>query len=356
MAMKGRLNDLSLAELIEISGNHRKTGQLKIKYPSDTAYFYFNKGELVDARISLLQGPEALYYALTLSEKDVTFRFDYGILPNHQTIKDSWKFLLLEGLRRLDENTPTKATPLEKNRTAAPFHPPVIEQTHLEQGLFLKETEIDNKSVSTNSRVVSQNNRILLAQMIGLLLVMVILIGIAFHLFYKDSAVVTASNRVEIPKSFQNAILTTPTSNNENKVDYVAYSDIDIANDEREDDPAPVIKTEQDYKALKERGNLTKQEIKEASQISKTDSIKNQIKESSISPTPQPNTTTPSVHTIQVKIFINEAGKVTEAMVESPRPNAAEIENRALQLARQRRYDGGRSGWITVPIIVRTKD
>ena len=73
MALSGQLSDLSLAELIEFFCNQRKTGRLKVAYEVNPGYFYFDRGDLVDARVGSLNGVEAIYYALTLA--NASFKF-----------------------------------------------------------------------------------------------------------------------------------------------------------------------------------------------------------------------------------------------------------------------------------------
>jgi hypothetical protein len=102
MALSGHLSVLSLAELIEIFCNQRKTGRLKIEYSPAPGYFYIKEGELFDAILGPLHGSQAVYYALTLPRTSC-FNFDPKILPSRHTIIDSWQLVILEGLRRVDE-------------------------------------------------------------------------------------------------------------------------------------------------------------------------------------------------------------------------------------------------------------
>jgi hypothetical protein len=110
MALTGHLSDLSLSELIEFFCNQRKTGQLKVLYPQGAGYFYLQTGSVVDARIGVLRGIDAVYYALTLPNA----KFEFGSEPEstERTINQPWTQVVLEGLRRLDEGiVPTNAFP-----------------------------------------------------------------------------------------------------------------------------------------------------------------------------------------------------------------------------------------------------
>src|SRR5215813_10874008 len=101
MALTGELTDLSLAELIEFFCNQRKTGRLKVVYPTGPGYFYLQSGSVVHARVGDLRGIEAVYYALT--QKNAQFNFSPAFEAPEQTINQPWTSVVLEGLRRMDE-------------------------------------------------------------------------------------------------------------------------------------------------------------------------------------------------------------------------------------------------------------
>ena len=102
MALTGHLSDLSLSELIEFFCNQRKSGRLKVLYPKGAGYFYLQAGSVVDARIGVLHGIDAVYYALTLP--NAKFEFSADAETKNRTINQPWTQVVLEGLRRLDEN------------------------------------------------------------------------------------------------------------------------------------------------------------------------------------------------------------------------------------------------------------
>ncbi len=106
MALSGQLNDLSLPELIELFCNQNRTGRLKIFYPRGPGLFYFQSGALVDAKLGILNGCEAFYYALTL--ENAMFKFNAERLASRRTIHQPWTHVALEGLRRIDEGEPPK--------------------------------------------------------------------------------------------------------------------------------------------------------------------------------------------------------------------------------------------------------
>ena len=108
MALTGQLSDMSLAELIEFFCNQRKTGRLKIDYQRGHSVFFIKEGELVDAKVGALSGPEAVYFSLTLP--NAAFDFSPDVQATRRTIDQAWTQVVLEGLRRLDEGlSPTEA-------------------------------------------------------------------------------------------------------------------------------------------------------------------------------------------------------------------------------------------------------
>lgn len=112
MALTGHLSDLSLSELIEFFCNQRKSGRLKVLYPKGAGYFFLQAGSVVDARIGVLHGIDAVYYALTLPNAE--FEFSVDVEAKTRTINQPWTQVVLEGLRRLDENiAPGVAFPAE---------------------------------------------------------------------------------------------------------------------------------------------------------------------------------------------------------------------------------------------------
>jgi hypothetical protein len=124
MALTGHLSDLSLSELIEFFCNQRKTGQLKVLYPQGSGHFYLQTGSVVDARIGVLRGIDAVYFALTLP--NAKFEFGGDAEPTERTINQPWTQVVLEGLRRLDEGiVPPAAFPPDYQEQSAESDSPL---------------------------------------------------------------------------------------------------------------------------------------------------------------------------------------------------------------------------------------
>lgn len=124
MALTGELTDLSLAELIEFFCNQRKTGRLKVVYPTGPGYFYLQSGSVVHARVGDLRGIEAVYFALT--QRNASFTFSPAFEAPEHSINQPWTSVVLEGLRRMDEGihppnpfSEESASPLEEVESLA---------------------------------------------------------------------------------------------------------------------------------------------------------------------------------------------------------------------------------------------
>ena len=101
MALKGNLQDMAVADLIQHNCQDRKTAHLVIENNEDQASLYFNEGKVVHAILNDLQGEDVVYQIL--SWENGTFNLEIGAEPPAVTIRRSWSALLLEGAKRLDE-------------------------------------------------------------------------------------------------------------------------------------------------------------------------------------------------------------------------------------------------------------
>jgi hypothetical protein len=97
----GDLKDLALVDIIQINCIGRNTARLTVHYPTGDGVFYFQDGEVVDARLGDLAGMDAIYQALRYNEG--SFRIDTGIAAPARTIYDPWANILMEGMRLIDE-------------------------------------------------------------------------------------------------------------------------------------------------------------------------------------------------------------------------------------------------------------
>ncbi len=103
IAMSGRIEAISPAELLQVFHMHQKTGKLLLDMDGGSARITFRDGSLIAARFGDLDNQEAVY--AVIPEKSGHFRFIPGLpapLMKAREIGD-FMMILMEGLRRLDE-------------------------------------------------------------------------------------------------------------------------------------------------------------------------------------------------------------------------------------------------------------
>lgn len=99
MLEKGNLKHFKLADLLNIFGQSKKTGQLLIE-SDDQGHLYFQQGNLVHAEFSLLEGENAFYKLMTIENGD--FNFIENITTNKTTITKDTSELIRNGTLTID--------------------------------------------------------------------------------------------------------------------------------------------------------------------------------------------------------------------------------------------------------------
>lgn len=112
VVLTGHLNQYPLSDLIGILRHQKKTGRLLIEYPKGPAMFFFQEGELIDARLNELSGLQAICVAL--AQPDAAFNFNPLIPATRRSIEPSLQRAVSELFGCWDE------TALQIETTAAP--------------------------------------------------------------------------------------------------------------------------------------------------------------------------------------------------------------------------------------------
>src|ERR687898_30025 len=73
VVLTGHLSNYPLSDLVGILRHQRKSGRLLIEYPKGPATFFFQNGELIDARMNNLVGLQAICVALAQPEASFNF-------------------------------------------------------------------------------------------------------------------------------------------------------------------------------------------------------------------------------------------------------------------------------------------
>ena len=87
VVLTGHLSNYPLSDLVGILRHQRKSGRLLIEYAKGPASFFFQNGELIDARMNDLTGLQAICVAL--AQPDASFNFNPLILSPRRTIDAS---------------------------------------------------------------------------------------------------------------------------------------------------------------------------------------------------------------------------------------------------------------------------
>lgn len=99
--VSGSLSEMGLPEVVQILWHGRKTCALKITSKGKRGEIHFQDGQIVNALWGTTKGEDAFYEMLNVTEGD--FALDPTFAPTDVVINASPEALLLEGMRRLDE-------------------------------------------------------------------------------------------------------------------------------------------------------------------------------------------------------------------------------------------------------------
>jgi hypothetical protein len=315
MALTGHLSDLSLSELIEFFCNQRKMGLLCVHYPQGSGSFYLHNGSVVDARIGVLRGIDAVYYALTLA--NAAFEFKGSAEPPERTINQPWTQVVLEGLRRLDEGI-EPAEAFVEEPVVAPVAQPVIE-AEAPASVRQREPHAPAFLSLMKSNSFAHAKPVVIALAAVAVLISVAVIGVPAGWYHRPKAPVAVSQpltplpTVAQPEEAKPAT-TQPQPN-------AAEADLHAAETEAAALAARRQKEKERARAREEKTNLT----------------------AAAQPLPAGNETKAGGKKVTVQVAYDESGRVVQASGADPT---------ALRIARQKRFPAGKSGnaTITIPI------
>ena len=111
---KGAVAGLSLTDVIQLKGHNKYTGAISVEYGESKGVIYFVDGEIIHAEQGDETGEHAIYEIIKWPGG--TFNMHPDMTSNVCTIHYRTDFLLLEALRRLDEENAGGSA----NKTAGP--------------------------------------------------------------------------------------------------------------------------------------------------------------------------------------------------------------------------------------------
>jgi diguanylate cyclase (GGDEF)-like protein len=101
VTLRGDLSDIPMQDVVQILESGRKCGKLVITASGQSGVVFFNDGRIVDAGFRNKVGEPALYDLLAV--RKAKFEYRPSETPFPEVISNSNTYLLLEGLRLLDE-------------------------------------------------------------------------------------------------------------------------------------------------------------------------------------------------------------------------------------------------------------
>ncbi|MDB5213097.1 MAG: domain/GAF domain/HD domain protein [Myxococcaceae bacterium] len=99
--VSGSLREMGLPDIVQVLFHGRKTGKLNVRSGGKNGEIHFLEGNIANAIVGELAGAPAFYALLKFAEGD--FALDPGFIPPKRVMVESAEALLLEGMRRMDE-------------------------------------------------------------------------------------------------------------------------------------------------------------------------------------------------------------------------------------------------------------
>lgn len=100
--VSGSLQEMGLGDIVQVLFYGKKTGKLTIRTKTASGDVHFMNGNVANAKWGALTGVDAFYALVRFTEGN--FAFDPAFVPTERVIEESNEALLLEGMRRMDED------------------------------------------------------------------------------------------------------------------------------------------------------------------------------------------------------------------------------------------------------------
>ncbi len=98
---EGSVVGLGLTDVIELNANNRFSGCVSVRHDTSTGLIFFRDGEVIHAEQGGIRGEMAFYEILQWPGG--RFSLEPNVATTSRTIERSWKFLLMEAHRLMDE-------------------------------------------------------------------------------------------------------------------------------------------------------------------------------------------------------------------------------------------------------------
>ncbi len=132
MALTGNLQDISLANLVQMLCLDQRKAMLRLKHRDiEEGLIYFADGQIVHALVGPLVGPEAIYKLLSWGEG--SFKVNEPVTAPNRTVVDPWNSILMEGMRLVDEQKLVECVQPERTLSATEIE----QDSNLETNLIM---------------------------------------------------------------------------------------------------------------------------------------------------------------------------------------------------------------------------
>lgn len=297
VVLTGHLSNYPLSDLVGILRHQKKSGRLLIEYPKGPATFFFQNGELIDARMNDLVGLQAICVAL--AQPEASFNFNPLIQSPRRSIEPSLQRAVSELFGCWDES----AVQIESTVSPVQFEGDVTPKS-----LAGRRTEL--LALPPGPSLLVQRRSLILA---SAAIVMVVALSTVIAVtggFKNNQSEVASIQQPQTPTAPVAAPAESPRSQ-------AALA-------------AAVVKPKKQIRQ-EEKSNV--QAVAETQPVEK------------------PKEAETNAQPIRVVMQI-ENGRVLKASIANPKPGMDGYEALALRIARQRRYPATMSGGDTITINV----
>jgi hypothetical protein len=339
VVLTGHLDEQPLEDLLRRLRVQRKSGRLQVEYKDGPGSFFFEDGQMVDARLGELRGVEALYAALALG--GASFNFNPLVRPPERNIdRQGQQFIrdLVESRRRDapaelrvaggasgaqggDYATlPQRQAPLQLGPAPEELLAPLEERLSAVEG-----------AIDTASRRFSRE-RLAYAIVIGFLvgLSFITTLNMLYGPFFNARPSSDAARAASAPDA-QGGAAPANANTTTSEVQQAASTSNASAGAASQNTNAPA--------AAAATENAEPPPVPSAAAV---------VGSRRFEGTPAPR----REYVVEVLVEV-KAGRVTDARVWNPRPGASAYESVALQMARERRYPEGFTGGERLRIRVK---
>ena len=301
VVLTGHLSNYPLSDLVGILRHQRKSGRLLIEYAKGPATFFFQEGELIDARMNELTGLQAICVAL--AQPEASFNFNPLIQSPRRSIEPSFQRAVSELFGCWDE------TAVQIESTVSP-------------------ASLEGSALASASRTLPGRRSEFLAlppAPSSLVRPRSVLIAVAI------SIVIGLSTVIAVTGAFKGKAAATIQPPPQTKIQPApAAAPAEVPK------PAVTAAVKSNHSTAERREEKRNKQQEEA----------RQAKESEAAPAPAQTT-----QSIKVVMQI-ENGRVLRASIANHKPGMDSYEALALRIARQRRFPATVSGGETVTITV----